>query len=110
VQKASELALKDVPAFGLRRKSDTDILFEELVGHPSAWSEVIRPSGTSEIHPDSGEPLSAEDLARLFPSTMYLVLFYVSNLQNAPNAGENTSTIRADRNGKATLITKGGRI
>lgn len=71
MRKASELALKDVPTFGLRRKSEADVLFEELLGRPSSWSESIRPSGTSENHPDSGEPLAAEDLAQLFSSTMY---------------------------------------
>jgi hypothetical protein len=112
VQKASELALRDVPSFGLRRKSEADILFEELVGGPSASSEATRPSGMSENIPNSSEPLSTNHLGGLFSSTMYLNLSYVSNsnLQIPPNSGEDTSTIRADRYGNATFITKGGRI
>jgi len=70
VEKASELALKDVPAFALRRKSEADVLFDELVGHSPARSETIRPSATSETRPNSGEALSSDDMARLFSSTM----------------------------------------
>jgi hypothetical protein len=73
VEKVSELTLKDVPAFGLRRKSEADVIFDELIGRPRAWSESTQPRTTSENHrPTGGDRLSPQELDRLFSSMMYL--------------------------------------
>lgn len=74
VKKASALAMKDVPAFGLKRKPSADVLFDELVGQSSIVSTLFRPVTSFIPHPknDKTEASSFDGLTGLFAATMYL--------------------------------------